>query len=61
MNSKSVRLSISIPEDDYSTLQAIADENQVSLSWMIRKTVKEFLEGNEKKPLLSQRKYAGNK
>jgi len=41
---KSIRSSISLPEEDYILLQAIADNNQVSLSWLVRKAVRNFLE-----------------
>ena len=43
MNNKSVRSSISLPEEDHAILQNIAESNQVSLSWLVRKAVRDFL------------------
>lgn len=43
MGSKTVRSSISLPEEDHAALQKIAESNQVSMSWLVRKAVRDFL------------------
>jgi len=52
---KSIRSSISLPEEDHMLLQAIADNNQVSLSWLVRKAVHNFLEDADQMKLFSPR------
>ncbi len=56
MNNKTVRSSISLPEEDHAILQGMADANEVSLSWMVRKTVKHFLDDAEQARLFASRK-----
>lgn len=41
---KSTRLTVSLEEQDYETLAALAVARDVSLSWLIRQAVKQFLE-----------------
>lgn len=44
MSKKPIRISISLPQDDHALLQGIAGVNQVSLSWLVRKAVKNLLQ-----------------
>lgn len=63
MNNKTVRSSISLPEEDHATLQNIATANEVSLSWIVRKAVRHFLDDAEQMRLftLSKEKKRGAK
>ena len=38
------RISISLPEREYGELRALADKHHISLSWLGRQAVAEFLE-----------------
>lgn len=41
---KSTRLSVSLEEQDHNALVEIAAENDVSISWVIRKAIRQFVE-----------------
>ena len=41
---KSTRLSVSLEEQDHNALVEIAAENDVSVSWVIRKAIRQFVE-----------------
>lgn len=41
---KSTRLSVSLEDHDHNTLAEIAAENDVSISWVIRKAIRQFVE-----------------
>ena len=56
MNNKTIRSSISLPEEDHAVLQRMADANEVSLSWMVRKAVKHFLDDADQMRLFNSRK-----
>ncbi len=43
---KNVRLSVTIAESDHSQLTQMAAENDLSLAWMVRRAVAEFVERN---------------
>lgn len=49
---RSVRASISFPEEQYSVLEKIAAENRVSLAWVVRDAVDDYLKARW--PLLVQ-------
>ncbi len=38
-----IRITVSLPEDDHSALTALAAKHDVSLSWLARQAVSEFL------------------
>ena len=40
---KSVRVSISLPATDYEELRTIADNDDVSVAWVVRRAVSSFL------------------
>ncbi|OKL43294.1 ribbon-helix-helix protein, CopG family [Pseudovibrio exalbescens] len=42
-----VRISISIDDRHYQELRRIADNEEVSLAWLVRRAVADFLEHNE--------------
>lgn len=40
---RTVRASVSFPEDQYSELERIAQEQRVSLAWVVREAVQTYL------------------
>lgn len=40
---RTVRASVSFPEDQYSELERIADQQRVSLAWVVREAVQTYL------------------
>ena len=42
-----VRITILIPEDDKEQLEAIAEEEERNLSWIVRKAIQQYLESRE--------------
>jgi predicted DNA-binding ribbon-helix-helix protein len=49
---RTVRTSISFPEEQYQVLESIATENKVSLAWVVRDAIDSYLKS--KWPLLAQ-------
>ena len=43
------RLTVSLTNDDYDTLNAIAEKTEVSLSWVVRRAIDEYLRKHRKK------------
>ncbi len=41
---KSVRTTVSLPQDQYKQLQALADTSGLSVAWVVRQAVGDFLE-----------------
>ena len=41
---KSVRTTVSLSQDQYKQLQALADANSLSVAWVVRQAVGEFLD-----------------
>jgi predicted transcriptional regulator len=41
-----VRLSVSLDTDDHVALLRLAEEHRLSISWMVRKAIAEFVERN---------------
>jgi predicted transcriptional regulator len=55
---KSIRTSVSLPQEQHQLLQQIAQSSNLSLSWVIRQAVTEFLVQHDEKnfePLASVR------
>lgn len=56
---KAVRTTVSLPQDQLQRLQQMADQHGLSLAWIVRQAVNEFLERTEKQgqfhPLSSAR------
>jgi len=52
---QAVRASISFPREAYQTLELIAKEKKVSLAWVVRDAVEQYIES--KWPLLVNRGY----
>jgi len=50
-----VRASISFPPEAYQTLELIAKEKKVSLAWVVRDAVEQYIE--TKWPLLANKGY----
>lgn len=57
-NERTVRASISFPEEQYQVLERIAAENKVSLAWVVRDAIDGYLKS--KWPLLPQGNDAKN-
>lgn len=57
---KAVRTTISLPPEQLERLQQMADQHGLSLAWIVRQAVSEFLERTEKRgdfhPLANQEK-----
>lgn len=49
-----MRVTVSLPDEQYEMLERIAVDKKVSLSWVMREAVGHYLE--ERWPLLSQRR-----
>ncbi|GHT88155.1 hypothetical protein AGMMS49543_25890 [Betaproteobacteria bacterium] len=45
---KTVRTTVSLPPEQLKRLQRMADEHGLSLAWLVRQAVSEFLERAEK-------------
>lgn len=62
-NVKTVRTTVSLPLEQLERLQQMADEHGLSLAWIVRQAVSEFLERTEKgapfHPLTSRGKDEG--
>ncbi|AMV34981.1 Ribbon-helix-helix protein, copG family [Pirellula sp. SH-Sr6A] len=50
----SVRTTVSIPRDNYSELEVMAEQQKVSVAWVVRRAVDEYLQ--RRGPLLQQQK-----
>ncbi len=49
---KMTRITISIDPDEYKVVEKIAEKDERSASWVIRKAVSEFLERQDKELLV---------
>ncbi len=49
---KMTRITISIDPNEYETVEKIAEKDERSASWVIRKAVSEFLERQDKEVLV---------
>lgn len=51
------RLTVSVTTSDYDALNALAKKDEVSVSWVVRRAVEEYLRGyrQESEPTLPQR------
>lgn len=60
---KAIRTTISFPSEQLQRLQEMADQHGLSLAWIVRQAVNEFLERTEKRgdfhPLATQEKDQG--
>ena len=45
---KTTRITVSLPDNEYTALAALAERHDVSLSWLTRRAVVEFLERYER-------------
>jgi len=57
---KAIRTTISLPPEQLQRLQEMADQHDLSLAWLVRQAVNEFLERTEKRgafhPLITPEK-----
>lgn len=51
---RTIRLSVSFPESQYHLLERVAAEHRVSVAWVVREAVRQYMEA--KWPLLSARR-----
>jgi hypothetical protein len=58
VHERTIRASISFPEEQYQVLERIATENKVSLAWVVRDAIDGYLKS--KWPLLTQGVHAEN-
>ncbi|GAB3529170.1 ribbon-helix-helix domain-containing protein [Photobacterium alginatilyticum] len=56
---KSVRTTVSLPQEQHQALQQIAEKNGLSISWVIRQAVGEFLANNHDFQPLSKSNSTG--
>ena len=45
---KSIRISVSLPKNQHRKIQGLAKNNNLSVAWLVRQAVSEFLERNDK-------------
>ena len=45
------RISINLPDDEYAELAALAEKHSISMAWIGRKAILDFLERNRESPL----------
>ena len=50
-NQNTVRLSISLGKQKHEALQSLADKNDVSISWLVRKCIERMLDSNPQRDL----------
>ncbi len=48
---KCARFTVSLNQSDYETLQRLADKNDVSIAWLVRKSIERMLESNPQRDL----------
>jgi predicted transcriptional regulator len=48
---KSARFTVSLSQSDYETLQRLAEKNDVSIAWLVRKSIEKMLESNPQRDL----------
>lgn len=56
---KPARLSISLNRVDYEVLNRVANENDVSLAWLVRKAVEKFVSSDLQRELFPDQKVRG--
>ena len=45
------RISINLPDSEYTELAALAEKHNISMAWIGRKAILDFLERNRENPL----------
>jgi predicted transcriptional regulator len=48
---KSARFTVSLSQADHETLQNLAEKNDVSIAWLVRKSIEKMLESNPQRDL----------
>jgi predicted transcriptional regulator len=48
---KSARFTVSLNQSDHEKLQQLADQNDVSIAWLVRKSIERMLESNPQRDL----------
>jgi len=48
---KPARISVSLPDDEYVEMSALSDKHDVSVAWLARQAIAEFLERHRNEPL----------
>jgi predicted transcriptional regulator len=51
-----VRFSVSLNRDDYDALNRVADKNDVSMAWLVRKAVEKFVNSDLQRELFPDQK-----
>jgi predicted DNA-binding ribbon-helix-helix protein len=55
---KPARLSVSLNRGDYDALNRVAEENDVSLAWLVRKAVEKFVNSDLQRELFPDQKVS---
>jgi predicted DNA-binding ribbon-helix-helix protein len=55
---KPARLSVSLNRGDYDALNRVAEENDVSLAWLVRKAVEKFVNSDLQRELFPDQKIS---
>jgi len=48
---KPARISVSLPDDEYVEMSSLSDKHDVSVAWLARQAIAEFLERHRNEPL----------
>jgi len=48
---KKPRISVSLPDHEYVEMSALSDKHDVSMAWLARQAITEFLERHRNEPL----------
>jgi predicted transcriptional regulator len=48
---KSARFTVSLSQANYEALQQLAEKNDVSIAWLVRKSIEKMLESNPQRNL----------
>jgi predicted transcriptional regulator len=61
---KSVRITVSLPEPQHKQIQQLAEDNNLSVAWVVRQAVTHFLKENDNpktfSPLTKQTSESGD-
>ncbi len=58
LDKKVTRISVSLDDQDYQALREIAESNDVSAAWLVRRAVADFLNADPTGPRISPAKAA---
>ena len=56
---KSARFTVSLHQPDYEALQRLAEKNDVSIAWLVRRSIEKMLESNPQRDLFRSNEGVG--